>query len=112
MADNQEHRESSGYEKSDVRVGWLVGIAAGIVAFIIISVVLLNEFFLMSKEEMIYDVALAPESQALRELHAHEAEVLGSYGVVSADSAVYRIPIKRAMQLVADEAYRARTTEN
>ncbi|MFH2054841.1 MAG: hypothetical protein ABIJ61_02675 [bacterium] len=115
MSEQQEHIEASdssaGYEKKDVNVAWLLGVAAAIVAFVVVSVILLNEFFLISKEEMIYDVALRPESQALRELQAREAEVLGSYGVINGDSAIYRIPIARAVQLEADEAYRARVGE-
>jgi hypothetical protein len=99
---------NAGYEKRDVSLVWVIAIATGIVLAIVVIVALLNTYFLVSKEEMVYEQTLRPESVALRELRAREDEVLNSYSVIDADSGVYRIPIRRAMQLAADEAYRER----
>lgn len=109
MSDNQNQTESTGYEKSDVNVSYLIKLAISLVVVIVIVVVLLNEFFVVSREEIFDQVVLSPQSKALRELRAHEDEVLGSYGVVDAKKGVYRIPIDRAMKLVADEAFAKRT---
>jgi len=49
---------------------------------------------------------LAPESAGVREQRAREIELLSSYDVINAEDGVYRIPVRRAMELMADEAFR------
>lgn len=98
----------SGYKEKDVNLKGVFLVAGGVVVSLVIIVILLNEFFMTSKEELIYQEVLAPESVALRELRAHEEEILGSYGVIDKDKGIYRLPIERAMKLMADEAYRQR----
>lgn len=95
---------SAGYEKRDVDVKKSVIIAASIVLFIVISLIFVNEFFLIEKEDMVYQQQLAVPSITLEELRAHEDTVLTSYGVLDKETGVYRIPLSRAMELVASEA--------
>jgi hypothetical protein len=52
-----------------------------------------------------YDYVLKPESAPLRDLRAREMETLTTYKVLDPVKSVYRIPISRAMELMADEAY-------
>lgn len=116
MSADQEHNStpqpnSAGYETRDVNLKGIFLIAALVIVVIVVILILLNEFFLMSKEELVQEQVLAPESVALRELRVHEDEVLGSYGVVDKEKAIYRVPIQRAMKLVADEAYQERVSE-
>jgi hypothetical protein len=99
---------TGGYEGKDVNLKGVFLVAAVVVVMIVVIVILLNEFFIISKERITYEQVLAPESAALRELRAREENLLGSYGVVDAQEGIYRVPIERAMQLLADEAYRAR----
>jgi hypothetical protein len=97
--------ENPGYEKTDVNVTKIVGIAIVIVVFLAAILVFLNEFFIFEKEEMVSEAAQQVSSK-LRELRAHEDEVLNSYKVLDAKNGIYQIPIDRAMKLVADEAYK------
>ena len=51
---------------------------------------------------------LAPESQALRDLRAREDEELHSYRYLDRDKETVRLPIERAMELMASEAANVR----
>ena len=96
----------SGYEKRDInlRVTFLVG--AVIVSVIAVFLVILNDVFVLKKEQMMYDYVLKPESAPLRDLRAREMELLTTYKLLDPVKGVYRIPMSRAMELMADEAYR------
>lgn len=100
--------ENGGYEKRDINPTkvFLAGLA-GVVVIVIVVIFIIN-YFTATREEIIYEEVLKPESAALRELHAREEEELNSYAVLDAKKGVYRIPIKRAMELMAEEAYQAR----
>ncbi|MEW5702326.1 MAG: hypothetical protein AB1792_08875 [Candidatus Zixiibacteriota bacterium] len=107
--ERQRHEHGAGgYEKRDVSVGRLLAVT--VTAAVVLALVLVGLFqlFVSTSEEDIQQMVLAPESAALRELRAHEEGVLQSYGVVDTTLGQYRIPIERAMELVADEAYRIR----
>ena len=108
MTENNSHKDpQDGYEKRDVNVLKVFGYFTAGTIIIVVLLIFLIDFFTATKEEMIYEAVLRPESAALRELHAREIEELGSYGVVDATDGVYRIPIERAIKLLADEAYRS-----
>ncbi|UCG60357.1 MAG: hypothetical protein JSV52_08455 [Candidatus Zixiibacteriota bacterium] len=104
-ANNSE--PGGGYERSDVNVRMVVLIAVGVIVVVIVALIVLNEYFLSVKEQYVYDLVLKPESVTLRDLRAAEDEVLNSYKLLDSAGGVYRIPIERAMELVAEEAYRA-----
>lgn len=97
---------ASGYEKKDVNIKQILFWTIAMVLAIILSLVLLNEYFLSVKEEMIYEEVLKPESLTLRDVRAKEDLLLNSYELIDSTTQVYRIPIDRAMELVAQEAYR------
>ncbi|HWR83689.1 MAG TPA: hypothetical protein VN285_10320 [Candidatus Deferrimicrobium sp.] len=104
--DNSSGQTDSGYESRDVNATKIILGGIGIIAVIVVIVVLLAEYFVVVKEEQTYEAVLKPESSALRDLRAREDEMLTSYGVVDSAAGVYRIPVSRAMELLADEAYR------
>ncbi len=95
----------SGYEKSDVSSTKLFITAFVILFLIVILVIFVNDMFVSSKEKLIEDVVLSKPSAELRELHAQEEKVLENYKVMDADKGIIQIPIDRAMQLLADEAF-------
>jgi hypothetical protein len=100
--------EHDGYEKRDINPlkVFLFGLAGVIV--IVVVVIFLSSYFTQTREEIVYEEVLKPESPALRELRAREEEELNSYAVLDDKKGVYRIPIRRAMELMAEEAYQAR----
>ncbi len=98
----------SGYEQSDINVGKIVGLGVGIVIFLIVSFTLLNSFFIKSKDDLVYEQVLKPGNPKLAALRKQNDEILHSYGIVDSTKGVYRIPIDRAMQLVAEESFQQR----
>lgn len=93
----------AGYEKSDVNIAKLSMVGIAIVLFIAVSLVLLNEYFLIEKEAVVYSEVLQPKSISLAELRAKEEKVLTSYQLVDSTKQVYSIPIDKAMELYLDE---------
>ncbi len=98
--------KAAGYESADINVRKTVLIAVAIIVVIIISLIVLNEYFLSVKEEYVYDMVLKPESVTLRDLRATEDEILYSYKLLDSANGLYRIPVERAMELLAEEAFR------
>jgi len=101
--ENQRNHENSGYEKRDVNVKKLVlwGIAGVII--IVISLVAVTEYFSYAKEDYYYLAVEKPRSQELMELRERENRELNSYELLDKEKGIYRIPIKRAMELIAEE---------
>ncbi|MCC6962885.1 MAG: hypothetical protein IT585_06500 [candidate division Zixibacteria bacterium] len=95
----------AGYEKRDVNIVWAGIVTAVIVMIIVLSVAFVDEIFVATKEAMVTQYQLAPENNQLRDLRAREAEVLTTYKLLDPQKQIYRIPIDRAMQVLADEAY-------
>lgn len=99
--------ESSGYEKQDINLRKTIVAGTVVVVVVVSALVILSEYYLSVKEEYVYDLVLKPESVTLRELLATEDEVLNSYKLLDSTSGTYRIPISRAMELMAEEAFQA-----
>jgi len=98
---------STGYEKQDASAKSLWIIATVSVTILVILVVIVNDVFVHTREQLVEEMVLSPESVALRELRASEQETLTSYAVVDAKAGIYQIPIERAMKLMAEEAYQS-----
>jgi len=75
-----------------------------IIVAIIASVIVLNEYFLSVEEGPAYDLVLKSQSVTLPEIRATEDEILNSYKLLDSTAGQYRIPIDRAIELVAEEA--------
>jgi len=98
----------SGYEKQDVSA-WKVGLVGfASLLLLVLAIVVINQIFALTKLSLYYETVLRPEAKALREQRSREDETLNSYGVIDAKAGIYRIPIDRAMKLLADEAYHAK----
>jgi len=96
---------SGGYEKKDTSARGILIVALISLVIVVLSIVLTNELFIATREELVGEMVLKPESAALRDLRAREAATLFSYGVVDSVKGIYHIPIDRAMKLMAEEAY-------
>ena len=98
----------AGYERSDVNAPKII-LYSALGVFILVAILLfLYNYFLAEKEEMVFEDQLKPQSVQLRDLRAHEEEVLTTYKLLDADKGIYRIPIDRAMQLLAEENFNKR----
>jgi len=113
MTEQEQHptREdlSAGYELSDVSKPRLFMVIAVIAVILIIAVFVLQGYFIEVRERITMDQVLAPQSEALQQLHEREQEALHNYGAIDTSQGIYRIPIEEAMRLEAQEDFRART---
>ncbi len=98
----------SGYEKSDVNVTKVAAYTVFIVVILAVILVLLGDYFIISKEALYEEVVLKPESIDLRDIRAREDEILLNYKVIDAEKGIYGIPVSRAMKLIAEEDYQKR----
>jgi hypothetical protein len=90
------------YDDPNVAASAVVGIISAILLFVII-VVLQAYFYDAEQAELTKKVYTQPY-EALQQLDAGQLEILSSYGWVSEADGVVRIPIERAMELVAADA--------
>ena len=95
---------NAGYEKRDVNIFMVIGVSVLLVVLLIVILVFLIDYFVESKEQMIYETQLQPESVDLNSLLAAEEEELTSYKILDMERGVYRIPIDRAMEILVKEA--------
>ena len=96
---------NAGYEKGEVNVRRIVFFAGVSIVVVVALLIFSLDYFGAVKEELVQELVLEPQSAALRELRAREIEDLSSYQLLDSAAGLYRIPIRRAMELVADEAY-------
>ena len=104
MSDMQTQSGGPGYEKRDVNINKLIAISIGISILIVVIIIGLHEIFTMTKEYIVHDQYLSPKSSMLVDLHAREDSTLNSYGIVDAESGLYRIPVDEAINLTVTEA--------
>jgi hypothetical protein len=110
MAEHDHKSDKSGYDKAEINTRSLLIWAVACVVFVVVSIVFVVQYFSAVREETVYNQVLKPESVPLRDLRAHEEQVLNSYKLLDPVKGTYQIPIDRAMELVADEAYRGKTS--
>ena len=107
MSSTTDHSKP-GYDKSEINVKKLLLWSVVSVIFVVASIVFVVQYFSIVREDIVYTKVLKPESISLRDLRAREDEVLNSYKVLDPAKGIYQVPIERAMELVADEAYRSK----
>lgn len=93
-----------GYEKKDVNIAKIVGYTVVITVLLAAILIFLFEYFIYATENIKKEAAMRQSSQ-LRELRAAEEEALNNYKLLDAENNRYQIPIERAMELVANEAF-------
>ena len=94
-----------GYERSDVNVVPIVAIAVVCLSTVALSILGLDAYFVRYREQLLQEANRVDYTQLI-EIRASEKEILTSYGVVDKGKGRYRIPIERAMSIIAEEAFR------
>ena len=95
---------AGGYEKTDIDPKAIVISAVILIVFLVISLVLIEEYFIYKKEQMYQEMVLEPENPQLIELRAKENRILSTYGLADSAAGEYHIPIDSAMKQVAATA--------
>lgn len=98
------------YEKKDVNVSRIIGYALALTIILVAILVFLNEYFIIESEKMKAETANHISSK-LRELRAQEDAILTSYKLLDAERQKYQIPIERAIQLLANEAFESQKVQ-
>ncbi len=106
--DVSEESRQAGYEKEDANPVKIIGFAILTVVLMAAMVLGVVEVFIMTKEQQYHESVLRPESAPLRELRAQEEQILNSYKLLDSSKQIYQIPVSRAMELMADEAFKSR----
>lgn len=104
MSEHHEN-EAARHESTDADLKGITIVTVVSLVILTVSLVLLDDLFVLwvekDKQAYVYSV----ESVELREIRAAEAEKLGSFALVDAEKGAYRVPIDHAMKLIVDEAY-------
>ena len=104
----KNNKNNAGYEKRDVNIFMVIGLSVVFVALLIVILIFLIDYFVDTKEQMVYETQLKPESVDLKSLIAAEKEELTSYKILDTERGIYRIPIDRAMELLVKESSNTR----
>jgi hypothetical protein len=127
----REHRTDlqAGYEQSDLRPGYIAFFGIALAAVLVISVVIASLIIHYKKVQHARQETpiprLAREREAmpqlrlqidapneLRQLRAAEEAALNSYGWVDKDAGIVKIPVNRAMEILAKKDLPARKQEH
>lgn len=107
-----EHPEQLGaehggvdYERRDANPRKIMIATVSLLVVVIVMIVGIAELFMMTVDRQITDAVLKPASAQLRDIRAKEQEVLNNYKIIDATKGIYQIPVTRAMELLAEEAY-------
>jgi hypothetical protein len=93
----------TGYDKQEPPAGLIAGLSVATFIALILVILGVRAYFDYTKQQ--YEEQLsATVAEELRNLHNNEDEALNSYKVVDKANGVVRIPIRRAMELVAKES--------
>ncbi len=96
------------YERKDINPKMVIVYSGVGVAILVVILVLLTDYFMIEKEEIVYNTNLKPISADLREIRSLETETLTNYKLLDKEKGIYQIPIDRAMQLLAEESFKSR----
>jgi hypothetical protein len=98
-----------GYETRDASVPGLLTFGVGLIVFgVVLQLLMLGIYrlFVNERPDAVKEVATDNLYQQLRTLHHDEDQALGGYGWVDRKEGIVRIPIDRAIDLVAEKGIR------
>ena len=98
----------NGYERQDINPYKVIGVSAAGIVILVFILILLTDYFIIEKEDMVYNTNLKNISVDLKDLQTSESATLNNYKLLDAEKGVYQIPIDRAMQLIAEESFKQR----
>lgn len=106
-----DHREEfdvadhpHGFDTNEPQGKFIALFGAGTVILLVTTVLAIQFYFDNYREQQVYISVLAPESDQLKDLRTKEDTALHSYGYNDREKGEVRIPIERAMDLLAKEA--------
>lgn len=104
MSADEHNDHPGGYEKQDASVKAVALTTLVSLLMLGLASVALWDFYVSTRERVVFEQELKPTSQQLIELHKLEDSVLTTYQFVDSTTGIYRIPINRAIELMAAES--------
>lgn len=95
---------NQGFDRAEPNARAIAAFGFATIVLLAVVVVGLQFYFDRTLEQQVYVQVLAPESQALTSLRAREDEELNTYRFIDRDKGLVRIPVERAIELLAAEA--------
>jgi len=92
------------YDRREPNYKILLPFSALCFILFIVIVIGVAQYYEIFREDMVQERVLTPPSPELQALREREARELGSYATVDKEKGLVRIPIERAMELVAGDA--------
>ncbi len=102
-------RTGDGYDRHDPNVRFLALFGSALIVVLVLVILGIQYYHDRVKEQQIFIKVLQPESQALKDLRAREDQELHTYQYINREKGQVRLPIERAMQLLAAEHAAGRT---
>ncbi|MCW5980352.1 MAG: hypothetical protein KIT09_19880 [Bryobacteraceae bacterium] len=99
----------TGFDRHDPNARFLALLGFGLIVLLVAIVFGIQYYYDRVKEQQIYVQVLAPESETLKNLRAEEDEQLHSYRYIDRARGAVRLPIERAMELLAREQAAGKT---
>ncbi len=99
----QQPDPGQGYERTDINPRLIGALFAIIVVAIVVAVLAVQHYFAVTYEQQLYIKVLSPVASDLKQLRAREDAQLHSYGYIDREKGLVRLPIERAMELLAAE---------
>ena len=93
-----------GFDRSEPNVRFIAIFGAGTLVLLVVAVLALQYYYDRVLEEQVFVKVQEPVSQTLVDVRTREDEALHSYRYLDRDKGTIRIPIERAMELLAAES--------
>jgi len=103
--DQFEAEKERGVAYEGVAAGQIIAIAASILVVILVAIATLFGWFGQVSQETQSSAVDQQDYEQLRQAEVEAAQELEQYGVVDEESSTYRVPIDRAMDIIATEEY-------
>lgn len=95
--------EGVDYDKRDARAGIIAIVSASILGLLVVMVVGIYWLYVVSYEHVDQEVYSGAPSKELQAIHDREDENLHRYSYIDKEKGVVRIPIAKAMEILAAE---------
>ncbi len=105
-----EQTTEAGYDRHDPNAKFIALLGGGVIVFLVAAVFALQYYHDVVKEQQVFVKVMEPESERLLRLRAREDDQLLRYQYVDREKGTVRIPIQRAMELLAAGAVEYPTT--
>ena len=93
-----------GFDRSEPNVRFIAIFGAGTLVLLVVSVLALQYYYNRVLEEQVFVKVQEPVAQTLVDLRTREDEELHSYRYLDREKGTVRLPIERAMELLASES--------